>query len=150
MPSIANAVPLHGRPRFSRQLFVGHGIAIGALVVLTIATGSLGTQQWFEEAYEFVLPAVVFSLPVVVGLASAALGGGVVPTLALGAVPSLAWAVAVVVGRGLGALLGTPPSTPDSPLWAIAGAFLAVGLAGALGGFLVGRVGLLAWRRVAA
>lgn len=147
MPSITDAVPLYGRPGRARPLLVGHGLAVAALVVLTVATAAVGTGPWFDEAYTLVLPAVVFALPAVVGLASAALGGGLLPTLALGAVPSLAWTVAVVLGRSLGTLLGTPLSTPDSPLWAIAGAFLVVGLAGTLGGFLVGRVGRLAWRR---
>jgi hypothetical protein len=131
-----------------RPLIVAHALAVAVLVVLTVATASVGTRQWFDEAYDVVLPAVVFALPVVVGFVSAALGGGLVPTLALGAAPSLAWTVAVVVGRALGALLGTPLSIPDSPLWAIAGAFLLIGLAGALGGFVAGRVGRLAWRRL--
>jgi hypothetical protein len=146
MPSIADAVPLYGRPRHSRPLVVAHAVAVAVLVVLTVATASVGTQQWFDEAYNAVLPAVVFVLPVVVGFVSAALGGGLVPSLALGAAPSLAWTVAVVLGRGLGALLGTPLPIPDSPLWAIAGAFLVIGLAGAFGGFLAGRVSRLAWR----
>jgi hypothetical protein len=148
MPSIADAVPLHGRPRHTRPLLAVHALAVAALVVLTVATASVGTQQWFDEAYSAVLPAVVFALPVVVGFVSAALGGGLVPSLALGAAPSLAWTVAVVLGRALGTLLGTPLPTPDSPLWAIAGAFLLVGLAGAFGGFLAGRAGRLAWRRL--
>ena len=150
MPSIADAVPLYGRPRHARPLLVGHGLAVAALVVLTVATASVGTQQWFDEAYNVVLPAVAFVLPVVVGVASAALGGGLVPTLALGAAPSLAWTVAVVLGRALGTLLGTPLPIPDSPLWAIASAFLVIGLAGAFGGFLAGRVGRFAWRRLVA
>ena len=149
MPSIADAVPLHGLPRRSRQLFVGHGLAVATLVVLTVATASVGTRQWFDEGYQVVLPLVVFCLPVVVGLASAALGGGLLPTLALGTTPSLAWAVAVVVGRGLGTLLGTPLPIPDSPLWAIAGAFFLIGLAGTFGGFLVGRSGPFVRRLVA-
>jgi len=148
MPSIADAVPLRGRPRHLRPLIVAHALAVAVLVVLTVATASIGTRQWFDEAYDVVLPAVVFALPVVVGFVSAALGGGLVPTLALGAAPSLAWTVAVVVGRALGAPLGTPLPIPDSPLWAIAGAFLLIGLAGALGGFVAGRVGRLAWRRL--
>jgi len=148
MPSIADAVPFRGRPRRLRPLIVAHALAVAVLVVLTVATASIGTRQWFDEAYDVVLPAVVFALPVVVGFVSAALGGGVVPTLALGAAPSLAWTVAVVVGRALGTLLGTPLPIPDSPLWAIAGAFLLIGLAGALGGFVAGRVGLFAWRRL--
>ena len=148
MPSIADAVPLRGRPRPLRPLIVAHALAVAVLVVLTVATASIGTRQWFDEAYDVVLPAVVFALPVVVGFVSAALGGGLVPTLALGAAPSLAWTVAVVVGRALGAPLGTPLPIPDSPLWAIAGAFLLIGLAGALGGFVAGRVGRLAWRRL--
>jgi hypothetical protein len=150
VPSIADAVPLYGRPRHARPLVVGHGLAVAALVVLTVATASVGSQQWFDEVYGAVLPAVAFVLPVVVGLLGAALGGGLVPALALGATPSLAWASAVVVGRALATLLGTPLPIPDSPLWAIAGAFLVIGLGGALGGFLAGRVGRLAWRRFAA
>ncbi|MEF8791289.1 MAG: hypothetical protein V5A61_14285 [Haloarculaceae archaeon] len=148
MPSITDAVPLRGRPRHLRPLIVAHALAVAVLVVLTVATASIGTRQWFDEAYDVVLPAVVFALPVGVGFVSAVLGGGVVPTLALGAAPSLAWTVAVVVGRALGTLLGTPLPIPDSPLWAIAGAFLLIGLAGALGGFVAGRVGRLAWRRL--
>ena len=150
MPSIVDAVPLYGWPRRSRPLLVGHGLAVAVLVVLTVATASIGTRGRFDEAYEIVLPAVVFALPAVLGLASAALGGGLAPTLGLGAAPSLAWTLAVVLGRALGTLLGTPLPTPDSPLWAIAGAFLVIGLAGAFGGFLAGRVGRLAWRRLAA
>lgn len=149
MPSLAirDAVPLYGRPRHVRPLLVGYGLAVAALVALTITTGAVGTQQWFDEAYNVVLPAVVFVLPAVVGFLSAALGGGLVPTLALGGAPSLAWTIAVVLGRGLGTLLGTPLPIPDSPLWAIAGVCLAFGLAGTLGGFLAGWVGRLAWRR---
>ncbi|PSQ08571.1 hypothetical protein BRC93_15045 [Halobacteriales archaeon QS_5_70_15] len=50
-------------------------------------------------------------------------------------------------------LLGRPLPTPDSPPWALtgaflAGAFLAIGLAGAFGGFLAGRTGRLGWRRL--
>jgi hypothetical protein len=150
MPSIADAVPLRGGPRHSRPLVAAHALAVAALVVLTVATAAVGTRGWFDEAYDAVLPAVVFALPVVVGFASAALDGGLVPALALGATPSLAWAVAVVLGRGLGALLGTPLPVPDSPLWAIAGALLLVGLAGSLGGFLAGRAGRFVWRRLAA
>ncbi len=148
MPSVSvrDAIPLHGRPRHARPLLVGHGLAVAALVALTVATASVGTQQWFDEAYDAVLPAVVFALPVVVGFASAALGGGLVPTLALGAAPSLAWTVAVVLGRGLATVLDRPLPTPDSPLWAITGAFLLIGLAGAFGGFLAGRAGRLAWQ----
>ena len=124
--------------RLSRRAFLG-----------AVTTGAVGAAYWFDEAYEVVLPSVAFVLPVLAGLACAALGGGLVPSLALGAAPSLAWAVAVVLGRGLGTLLGTPLPLPDSPLWAIAGAFLLVGLVGALVGFLGGRVGRLAWRRIA-
>jgi hypothetical protein len=150
MPStaIADAVPFRGLPDRSHPLLVGHGLAVAALVVLTVATASFGSQGWFDDAYGVVLPVVAFGAPVVVGVAGAALGGGLLPTLALGAAPSLAWAVAVVGGRALGTLLGTPLPIPDSPLWAIAGAFLVVGLAGALGGFVVGRVGRFAWQRL--
>ena len=147
MPSIVDSVPLSGRPRHVRPLLAGHGLAVAALVGLTVATGAVGSGYWFDEAYGVVLPAVVFALPAVVGFASATLDGGLVPTLALGALPSVAWTVAVVLGRGLGSLLGTPLPIPDSPLWAISGAFLLVGLAGTLCGFLVGWVGRIAWRR---
>jgi hypothetical protein len=150
MPSISvrDAVPLYGRPRHVRPIVAAHALAVATLVVLTVATASVGTRGWFDEAYSAVLPAVVFVLPVAVGLVSAALGGGLVPTLALGAAPSLAWTVAVVLGRGLAILLGRSLPIPDSPLWAIAGAFLLIGLVGVLGGFLAGRAGRLAWRRL--
>ena len=150
MPSIADAVPVHGRPRHARPLVAAHALAVAALVALTIATAAVGTRGWYDEAYEVVLPAVAFALPAVVGVASAALGGGLVPALALGATPSLAWTVAVVLGRVLGTLLGTPLPTPDSPLWAIAGAFLLLGLVEAFGGFLAGRAGRVAWWRLVA
>lgn len=147
MPSLQNLVPRGGLPRHSRPLLAGHGLAVAALVALTVATGAVGSSYWFDEAYDLVLPSVIFVLPAVAGLASAALGGGLAPTLALGAAPSLAWTVAVALGRGLGALLGTPLPIPDTPLWGIAGAFLVIGLGGTLCGFLSGRVARLAWRR---
>jgi len=150
MPALGRAVPLRGRPRHSRPLVAAHALALAALVALTVATAFYGSQQWFDGVYEAVLQGVVFVPPVVGGVVGAALGGEVFPTLALGATPSLAWAVAVVLGRGLATLLGRPLPTPDSPLWAIAGAFLIVGLAGAFGGFLAGRAGRLAWRWLAA
>jgi hypothetical protein len=150
MPSaldlLADAVRVHRLPPRTRPLLVGHALAVTTLVALTLATAAYGPGWLFDDAYAVVLPVVVFGSPVGVGVTSAALGGGLRPTLALGAAPSLAWAVAVVVGRALGALLGTPLSVPDSPLWAIAGTFLALGLAGAAGGYLAGRLGRLARR----
>ncbi|MFC7069870.1 hypothetical protein [Halobaculum lipolyticum] len=154
MPSTAldtlrRAVPLSDRPRYWRVLLVGYAALVVGWAVLTAVVVPVRLAAWFDPLYAL-LPWILFALPPVVAAASALLDGGLLPALALGATPSLAFAVGVVVGRGLRALAGVDTPPADAPLWVITLSFLLVGVSGALAGFLLARAGLLAWRRVRA
>jgi hypothetical protein len=149
MPSLTQRVPLGGAPRHWRSLLAVELLAVGALVVsmlVTLATpdSRVGVPS---RVYQSLLVTVVFGLPPLVGLATGVLDGGLLRAVALAVLPSLAWTLTVPVGYALRRALGYGLPIADSPLWAIAGVFAATGLVEGVVGFLVGRGGLLLWRR---
>jgi hypothetical protein len=149
MPSLVQRVPLRDAPRHWRSLLALELLAVGALVasmLVTLATpdSRVGAPG---RVYESLLVTVVFGLPALTALATGALDGGLLRALGLAALPSLAWTVTVPAGYALRRALGYGLPIADAPLWAISGVFLAFGLVGGAVGFLVGRVGLLLWRR---
>ncbi|WP_277554426.1 hypothetical protein [Halobaculum limi] len=153
MPSSARdalhrLVPLDARPRYWRPLVAVEGSLVAALATVTVAIAAFDHDTAVDPLYEILLPVVLFYAPPLFGAACAALGGGLSQALALGTAPALVWALAVVVGDAVQALLSIPAAIPDSPLWAIAGTALVIGVVSVLAGFTVGRAGLLVWRRL--
>lgn len=138
---------MSSRPRHWRLLVGGYATLVAALTFATAFVVLVGPTERFAALYDLLIVGVLFTSPAVVAVAVAVLGGGLLQAVGAGAVPSLAWALAVVVARALAGPLGIPLPTPDSPLWAVTGAFLAIGTVSAFGGFLLARAGLLAWRR---
>lgn len=141
-------VPLDARPRYWRPLAAVEASLVAALAAVTVAIAAFDHDTAVDPLYEMLLPAVLFYAPPVFGTVCAVLDGGLLQALALGTVPALVWALAVVVGDAVQALLSIPATIPDSPLWAIAGTALIIGVVSALAGFAVGRTGLIVWRRL--
>ncbi|MFC7097405.1 hypothetical protein [Halobaculum marinum] len=152
MPSSARD-PLHrlvsfdARPRYWRPLVAVEGSLVAALAAVTVAVAALDHNTAVEPLYDILLRAVLFYAPPVLGAICAVLDGGLLQAIALGTVPALVWALAIVVGDAVQAVLSIPAAIPDSPLWAIAGTALVIGVVSALAGFAVGRAGLLVWGR---
>ncbi|WP_440006366.1 hypothetical protein [Halomicrococcus sp. SG-WS-1] len=130
---------LWGRPDDRRRhwrRFVGGFAALVLALLLVVLVGKRfpGARGLVSLVYDAVLPAVLFCAPPVVSAVSAYSDGGVFASLAVGVVPGALFSVVLGLMR-----IATGQSTGEAPLWALALAFVGIGVAGAVVGYGVGR-----------
>ncbi|WP_277554425.1 hypothetical protein [Halobaculum limi] len=115
------------------------GAAVFALVTLTLASVPFRGASWLAPAYYAAIPAALVA-PALPAAIRAAEGRGPAFAVVLGVVPGAAWALAVVVARGVSRALGRSLSAGDAPLWGVVLYFVVAGVVVALVGFTLGRV----------
>lgn len=123
------------------------GAAVFALVTLTLASVPFRGASWLAPAYYAAIPAALVA-PALPAAIRGARGRRPGFAVALGVVPGVAWAVAVVVARGVSRVLGRSLSAGDAPLWGVVLYFVVAGVVAAGVGYALGRTGRFVRRRL--
>lgn len=136
--SVVSSVRLWGCPDDRGRhwrCFVGGfaGLVLALLLTVVVGRQVSAVAALVTLVYDFVLPAVLFVGPPVVSAASAYRDGGLFASFTVGATPGLLFSVVVALTHIVtGQVMG------DTPLLAVAVAFVSIGVASALLGYIAG------------